>query len=1404
MVRGAMLGVPTAQQRLLEQVKHRQDPVTLRSAAALGALANAHEHRAANPGLHLQFRFTTNAEVGRERPSPLPGGLRGIDAWELVRTGKMEAALEPVVVAAIRTLLSASPRPADVPEGTWEAFQGFVTSATAPELRAFIASFEWATVAPDATALRPQIRDLLRRGRLADTDEAADELYQRLFATVFTRLSERGLKRFTRADLDAVLARPALVAADRALVLSLSALHEALAGRVEDLERQMGALTSALQATSARVDAITAEAGVRADLVVRGALPPPSLEEPPLVAGASARPESLPQALPAEPRPLVLGIFGTHASGKTQFAVLAGRELGARRVWFRFPEPGVPEAAERLTAAVRILAGGGGGDWPAWCHAAAAAADVVVLDGLPQFREGDALGMLLLPFLRACLLAGRSAVLTSRVPLVTLGRTLPNDTFISAPVPPLTEREVGEVFLAHGAPEGALSEADLRLAHGVTRGAPLLVDAAARWLASRGWVFASDALGELFANTFAEPVSTETLRVLMDEVTDAASRNLLYRLTLVGDEFEREEFDLLAEVPPPVGARRERLATLVGSWIQPLGGERYILSPLVRVLGADDLDAETLRGCHLALAERIAARPKIDEWELGRAMGHFLGAGEHDTAGLTLLRGLHSLHLVVGRWPRGARLPAIARAWRSTPMPEQMSPGVRVYIRAYQTVLEHRTGGDSTVPRRQLEELLAASPAPDPWSVFSASVLLATTLVIEALTEAMPFVERLLTLWPEVRDSFRERADPGADLHVEDFFWFSAGGVRTPADLEAWLAMLRRLPAGMVAEAFAQVPGRQAAPVLASRPYVWAYEKPPTEQDWDTALAQLANVEAAARAVGARALIAAAIVSRIAALVDGRRDLATALAVAEPAMAEFAGEAEEGFQVAKAMAFGCLDAGRWDLAADWLRRADALPGRLHGRERVLVKLRLAQVVGAADPQAAVGLTEAAAALALRVPRNTLRPVEEVGMPTVGDWPDGDTPAVGTRPGDVLVPAAFGELALARWFAGDQQGAALAMVRVLQTLLDARADRHPLWVPQLVASGHVSGYLVSMLIDGEPPERDGGYAEPKRGMLISPSNALAEEYDPGKLPVLSVHVMYLADLAEDRAAAVAWAERAVAANKAAGLWWSAFPAMVRLVQRDLEHANFVGAIGHALDAVSVHLAHRDRLESTPVFAATPAPSEVLGPRKGVNWTAADAQAIGVAVLPGVLRVATLLLEDRGRGEAAAAALRDACLAEADASANPEVWRVAAELCEQIFVVPVGEETLLARAREFRDLGGDASYYLGVIAHVGASLDPGLSPERALWHQLHYSEYLHVRLWILGGIYPSVVVPFYERFWTHTFERARFRFRAPRLVAGEIDNALRSSAAVRAQRLLQVVADGLGIGLPDSVRQWISRG
>jgi len=251
--RGLLGSAPGDWDRLMEQVKRRDGAITLRSNSVRSALANFFEHHRRNPEVELRFRFTTNAPAGREKPSALPPRERGIEVWQrLAATEEYVAAQEPLL-DAVRALLLGTRKPDDVGNESWEAWQAFVGESSGAELLAFIRRVEIATRTAESGSLRQAIEEKLQRdGHARDADHARD-LYKTLFASVFARLSVRGIKRLTKEDLEAEFAGSGPGSSDRALVAKLDALRAFVEERIARLEEgltdvrtEVGALATAV------------------------------------------------------------------------------------------------------------------------------------------------------------------------------------------------------------------------------------------------------------------------------------------------------------------------------------------------------------------------------------------------------------------------------------------------------------------------------------------------------------------------------------------------------------------------------------------------------------------------------------------------------------------------------------------------------------------------------------------------------------------------------------------------------------------------------------------------------------------------------------------------------------------------------------------------------------------------------------------------------------------------------------------------------------------------------------------------------------------------------------------------------------------------------------------------------
>src|ERR1051326_7964351 len=240
-IQRAMTSAEEERSLLLEQIKVRENNLTLRSDAARAALASFFEHYQANSTSNLSFRYVTNARIGTERDSPAAGGGSLILIWEQIRSGLLEEGQESDYLRILRGFLASTSKPADLNEKTWETFIDFIRSGPDSEVLRLVKSVEWVTDQAGTADITKQLQKQIAR-QYSMTAEQADDVYSRRFLYVFKRLSVSGIKRLTPKELARQIALPTLNAADFALLNQLSVFVKDLGRRIERLEGQMSAL----------------------------------------------------------------------------------------------------------------------------------------------------------------------------------------------------------------------------------------------------------------------------------------------------------------------------------------------------------------------------------------------------------------------------------------------------------------------------------------------------------------------------------------------------------------------------------------------------------------------------------------------------------------------------------------------------------------------------------------------------------------------------------------------------------------------------------------------------------------------------------------------------------------------------------------------------------------------------------------------------------------------------------------------------------------------------------------------------------------------------------------------------------------------------------------------------------
>jgi hypothetical protein len=355
LVRQSLTATPEEQTRLLEQVKHRTTPITLRNAAAVAALACAVEHRSANPGLTLEFRYTTNAQITAERISLIKSGGPALIMWEEIRQGRLAVAIQAQYLSWIRAVLETAECPAGFNGNTWNAFHRFVRESSDDDLLGLIRCFTWSTGQPNAEELRTRIlRSLISFGHARD-ESAALAQYQRLFLHVFKVLSCPDLKRLSNDSLVAQLALPVLSDADHVLLVTLS-------GEINQLEHRLGAVEEGLADTNAAIvqiqstmAAMAGEPEMQSSIDFR--VKRPVLEPPPIISHLSPRTETVNRLFERLQQGGLLALSGGPGTGKTQLALLLLKRFGECRAWVRFRDLNVHRSYDRLIQVCEILAG---------------------------------------------------------------------------------------------------------------------------------------------------------------------------------------------------------------------------------------------------------------------------------------------------------------------------------------------------------------------------------------------------------------------------------------------------------------------------------------------------------------------------------------------------------------------------------------------------------------------------------------------------------------------------------------------------------------------------------------------------------------------------------------------------------------------------------------------------------------------------------------------------------------------------------------------------------------------------------------------------------------------------------------------------------------------------------------
>lgn len=602
------------QSRRLEQVKYLNRNITLRTPQVVEALSSFHEHLAHNPNINLHFVFVTNAPPAVERPSPIPRGRPALAVWREIWAGSLPLRDISAVLHGIRAILASASKPEPLRKETWDQFKKFAEASTDGELLEFIRRVEWRTREVSANDISTQIqRQLVTRFAIAPED--ALSVYHRLFVYVIRLLSQRGLKRLTADALTHQLSRPALSDDDARLLRNTTAILSALQLRVKQLEQGHLAHEIKLLSIDAELDRLTKQTSGSAPVNYGSELL--QVDPPPPVERVLSRTNTVTRYVERIKSVTWGALYGDSGCGKTQLAIQVAQKSERPVAWVRFRGLSSSEACRRIDEALSTLSSlRPARSWKEFCRDACTritSETLLILDDLPLVSTGDLLAERLIILARECrscnlkLLSTSPFDLPSRLKKVDGGQIL----FVEE-MPRFTDEEIGELFQLHGAPNQFFKNKSVSLLAAITARHPTLLTAAATYLEGRDWRIGDDEFDALIRGEYAHEINEQTELALLRTVTDSASRELLYRLNLVDRSFSKEDVQLVSGIDPQIPHPFEKVRESIGLWVQrDSAQDSYVLSPLVRQVGSENLNLTTIKEVHLALARATFKKGSI-------------------------------------------------------------------------------------------------------------------------------------------------------------------------------------------------------------------------------------------------------------------------------------------------------------------------------------------------------------------------------------------------------------------------------------------------------------------------------------------------------------------------------------------------------------------------------------------------------------------------------------------------------------------------------------------------------------------------------------------------------------------------------------------------------------------------
>lgn len=826
-------------ERELEQVKHREANISLNNNTTIEILHNFYLHIKNNPNQKLLFRFITNTNYAIERPSIFIDGRSGIETWqkltktEFDSTNEDYCTLRNYLLKKIKKIrdeeLSNNSQENQINQQNWIDFTNYLEIDK--NLIEFIQNFEWSLKNANSKNISDEIKESLIELKHVASYQEAEFLYTRLFLFIFKLLCNKSLKVIGKKELLNEVSIPDLNGQDQATLLLLNKLLSENEKRIDNLEANISTVNDKISSLIDNVDQIH-----KIDNVFETRLRNIPVISPVLINNGTQRQQKVDNVIDLFNKYAWIHFQGINGTGKSQLAALLyyqyknhwwldlrsyNQDNEKTCVYFEYflsKISEIPILSDRKNWLKQVLR-------------KIPSDSIIILNDIPKLEIGlglaETLQMIVseIKSLSIHLLTTSNFKIPSSI-ISNLDEEVLNEYYDFD----FSDDEIIEYFVKNGANETIAKF--VKIISSISHRNPRIISAILHHLKTKNWGENSyDFFKLIFEKEFTGELFSDSQLAIKRFINDDASKELLYRLSLVQWNINSSLLKAVSNVEVPIQFPFEKIQDLLNIWIQEQYGT-YQVSPIIYDIGLQNLAITVINDTYIAAARNLLSDRKIDPIKASRIILLYVKAKDYNNAGNILLKVLQSANNLsevesLDNW-------GLLSYWSDIEIPSDMNIILRAMIRHEQIRLLLLRKKDYSFQLNQLKHY-AASNNSFTEKVFIHIIMLSSAKLFN-MEDYWISLSIIIDNWDAIDEQIRQSIDIKM---LNDLLWFPIDSISLKSDLNEWLNFADKFKEKFQISIFSNEISESAIHIISNRIIEYEKSKLPNEINWNDAIETL-------------------------------------------------------------------------------------------------------------------------------------------------------------------------------------------------------------------------------------------------------------------------------------------------------------------------------------------------------------------------------------------------------------------------------------------------------------------------------------------------------------------------------------------------------------------------------------